>query len=144
MSTYGFCENKCKHEIYTKAEIDNFKNQKVLWQDDEGSFMVGNQTAPLSEKISEQNSGIVLVFSAYSDDRAQNAGWYSHYIPKKLIELKSGQGHGFLIPDYNGAGIRANKYLYISDELIEGNDINHGTYENINNSLVVLRYVIGV
>lgn len=22
MATYGFCENKCKHEIYTKEEID--------------------------------------------------------------------------------------------------------------------------
>lgn len=22
MATYGFCENKCKHEIYTKEEVD--------------------------------------------------------------------------------------------------------------------------
>ena len=23
MATYGFCENKCKHEIYTKDEVYN-------------------------------------------------------------------------------------------------------------------------
>lgn len=125
------------------TEIENLKINKILWQD--AYVMNENQTANLSEKVSEQNTGIVLVFSAYSDGEAHDYGWYEHFIPKKIVELHSGAGHDILIPDNSATyGIRAAKYLYVNDTQIKGNQGNVGTHGNLNNSSVVLRYVIGV
>ena len=130
--------------INTKTQKNLLEdNQKILWQG--GAFMNENQVADLSEKVSEQNIGIVLVFSAYSDGEAHDYGWYEYFIPKKIVELHSGAGHDILIPDNSATyGIRAAKYLYVSDTQIRGNQGNVGTHGNLNNSSVVLRYVIGV
>lgn len=121
-------------------------NQKILWQDDEGSYMNENQTANLTERISEQNSGIVLVFSSYTPgEGAHDYGWYEYFIPKTIVTLKPGGGHHALIPDNSmDYGVRACKYLYVFDDHINGNAYNVGVHGNINNSLTVLRYIIGV
>lgn len=124
-------------------QIIDLKTNKILWQG--GAFMNENQVADLSEKVSEQNTGIVLVFSSYSDGEPHDYGWYEHFIPKKIIELYSGAGHDILIPDNSATyGIRAAKYLYVNDTQIKGNANNAGTHGNLNNSSVVLRYVIGI
>lgn len=125
------------------TEIEDLKTNKILWQN--AFVMNENQTANLSENVSAQNTGIVLVFSAYSDGEAHDYGWYEHFIPKKIVELHSGAGHDILIPDNSATyGVRAAKYLYVSDTQIRGNANNAGTHGNLNNSSVVLRYVIGV
>ena len=124
-------------------KIGKLKANKILWQN--AYVMNENQIANLSEKVSEQNTGIVLVFSAYSDGEAHDYGWYEYFIPKKIVELYAGAGHDILIPDNSQVyGIRAAKYLYVSDTQIRGNANNAGTHGNINNSSVVLRYVLGV
>ena len=53
--------------------------QKVLWSG--GHYMNEYQTATLSESISSQNNGIVLVFSAY-DNEAQNYDFVTYFVPK--------------------------------------------------------------
>lgn len=132
----------------TNTDVQNLENkikeQKILWQD-EGSFMNENQTANLSEKVSEQKTGIVLIFSAYSGGEAQDWGWYEYFIPKTIVSLQPNGGHSILIPDNDATyGVKAGKYLYVSDTQIRGNARNVGTHGNLNNSSVVLRYIIGV
>lgn len=125
------------------TEIENLKTNKILWQDE--YFMNENQTANLSEKVSEQNTGIVLIFSSYADGQSQNYGWYEYFIPKTIVSLQPAGGHSILIPDNNATyGVKAAKYLYVNDTQIRGSANNVGTHGNLNNSSVVLRYVIGI
>lgn len=132
-------------DAYDKNGIAINGEQKVLWQDDEGSFMKGDQIANLSENVSEQNLGIVLVFSAYYNGHAQNWGWHEYFIPKKMVELMPGYGHSILIPniDYD-YGVMSGKYIYVYNDHLAGNANNVGVHGNVDNSRAVLRYVIGI
>ena len=122
---------------------------KLLWQGQ--NYMNASQTAYLTEGISEQFSGIVLVFSNYDTSSgtgvANNYDWHCFYIPKRLVELQSGTGHTFNMMS-QAFGDIASKYLYISDKEIKGNDVNttNGTKNGItyNNAKYVMRYVLGV
>lgn len=115
---------------------------KVLWNG--AYYMSDTQSITLSEGVSKQANGIVLVFSRY-DGGAVNESFSSHFVPKEAVRAHSGNGHNF-----NLCGMWANgmKYLYIKDTEITGHANNKGertvggiTY---NNSYYVLRYVIGV
>ena len=132
----------------TNTDVQNLENkikeQKILWQD-EGSFMNENQTASLNENVSNQKTGIVLIFSFYANGQSQNYGWYEYFIPKTIVDLRPAGGHSILIPDNDATyGVKAAKYLYVSDTQIRGNANNVGTHGNLNNSSVVLRYIIGI
>lgn len=35
MATYGFCENKCKYEIYTKEEVDRVQKTTIVKEDED-------------------------------------------------------------------------------------------------------------
>lgn len=120
--------------------------QKVLWQD--VAFMHENQTARLSEAVSEQNNGIILIFSGYDTGSWQplNSNWISYFISKKEVELIPGSGHTFFMGGTEG--VSGLKYLYIYDTEIVGHNINddfftndYGKYEC---NRFVLRYVIGI
>ena len=128
------------------TDIKEVKTQNILWQDDNGSYMNENQVANLNDRVSNQNTGIVLIFSAYTPgEGSHDYGWHEYFIPKKIVELKPGGGHDILIPDNSmDYGVRACKYLYVFDDHINGNAFNVGVHGNLNNSLDVLRYVIGV
>lgn len=103
--------------------------------------MQDGQTATLKESILEQKSGIVLVFSPYTDGSAKNYIWESHFVPKKMIELHPSRGYNFpLYAQGNGDAI-AEKYLHITEKELKGNATNS---TNANNRKWVLRYVIGV
>lgn len=122
------------------------REQKILWQG--ALYMTASQTARLSEKISEQNNGIVLFFKPYSNGQAQSWGYYCKYIPKQAIATYgSGYGYNFIIPS-NTKGIIATKYLYINDDSISGNAANVETYTifgtSVNNTNAVLTAVFGV
>lgn len=119
---------------------------KVLWS---GSwYMTAGHTANLTEKISEQMNGIVIVFSRIGDGVAQNDNFASFFVPKAVVEKHPGLGMNFFIAhssfEYCGA-----KYLYISDQQIKGHANNSLkgtgavgiTYEN---NRFIMRYVIGV
>jgi len=120
---------------------------KVLWSG--GYYMTGSHTINLSEKISQQPSGIVLVFSRYSGGEAQNYHWNEFFVSKEWVRRHPGTGHSFMMTNDGLFGIMASKYLYIHDDKIGGNDVNgqSGTGASgiiYNNAGFVLRYVLGV
>lgn len=118
---------------------------KVLWTGE--YYMQASQTINLTEPISQQMSGIALVFSAYADGAAQSYDWHTFFVPKAFVAMRDGTGHCFNMMS-QAYGDVASKYLYISDESIAGhaNNVNTGTQNGItyNNKAYVLRYVIGV
>lgn len=119
---------------------------KVLWT---GTwYMTAGHTAELSEKISEQVNGIVIVFSRIGDGVAQNDNFASFFVPKTIVAKHPGLGMNFFMShssfEYCGA-----KYLYISDQQIKGHANNSliGTGANgikFENNRFIMRYVIGV
>lgn len=110
-------------------------------------YMNGNQTVTLSDLISNQASGVVLVFSRYVNGAADDSAFNDFFIPKEIVAQKPGKGHGFIITSSNFEYI-ASKYLYINDGSIAGhaNNTATGTANGITytNNAFVLRYVIGV
>lgn len=123
--------------------------QTVLW---EGALhMNGNQSVDLTDKeISKQSNGIILVFSLYRNDYAENASIHSFFISKKEIELFYSGKYSFWLTINNNLSTVGCKYLTISDNKIEGDASNtstgtaSGSGITFNNSMFVLRYVIGV
>lgn len=120
------------------AELNgNIYAQKVLWSG--AVFLNSGQTISLSEKISDQKSGVMIVFSRY-DNGAQNYGWQTAYISKYIVEEFPATG-GWTTPLINASGtVTGNKYYYVSDGEIKGSDSNADN----NNRQWVFRYVIGV
>lgn len=120
---------------------------KVLWSG--GYYMTASHTINLSEKVSQQPSGIVLVFSRYSGGEAQNYHWNEFFVSKEWVRRHPGTGHSFMMTNDGLFSLMASKYLYIHDDKIGGNDVNgqSGTGTSgivYNNAGFVLRYVIGV
>ena len=123
---------------------------KVLWTG--SNTMAAGQTITLSELISVQQSGIVLVFSRYISNAAVDYYYSCHFVPKQLVptSLATGQTSAavsFMMTTGKFEYI-AVKYLYIKDDVIGGNDVNtaSGSANGItySNGLYALRYVIGV
>lgn len=118
----------------------------ILWSGE--YYMDATHKATLSENISEQRNGIVIVFSEYYDDAAKDESFMCRYIPKSLIAVKSGFGHAFQLSSFNLGNVGV-KYLYIKDGEITGhaNNIETGTAASgitYSNNHFVMRYVIGV
>lgn len=118
---------------------------KVLWT---GSwYMTAGHTANLSEKITEQMNGVVLVFSKYENSAVADNNFQFFFVPKAFINLFKGYGCNFVMAA-NRFGTVATKYLYINDAYITGHADNNltGTANGItfNNASFVMRYVIGV
>ncbi len=119
---------------------------KVLWT---GTwYMTAGHVAELSEKISEQVNGIVIVFSRIGDGVAQNDNFASFFVPKTVVTKHPGLGMNFFMShssfEYCGA-----KYLYISDQQIKGHANNNltgtgATGIKFENNRFIMRYVIGV
>ena len=124
-----------------------YATNKVLWYG--AWYMAAAHTADLTEAISKQPHGIVLVFSRYSGGSSQNYHFQTFFVPKQQISNHAGCGHTFLLSTDGNFGLFAAKYLYINDSTIVGNDVNTAagtgacgiTYDNKG---FVLRYVIGV
>ena len=110
--------------------------------------MTASHTATLSELVSEQPNGIVLVFSRYSSSTVQNYHYNHFFVHKEFVASHAGAGSQFFMTTDGTFGVIASKYLYIHDDKITGSDSNNksGTANGItyNNAGFVLRYVIGV
>lgn len=122
------------------------ENQHSLWSG--AFFMNGNQTITLSEKISEQVNGIVLVFSEYNNGSAQDYNFSCHFVPKEFVSLWPDYGSSFFLNN-SKLGLVGSKYLYIKDDEISGNAANEETGTGTSgikytNNRFVLREVIGV
>ena len=121
---------------------------KILWTG--GMYMTEGHKITLSEKVSAQPSGIVLVFSRYANGAVADTNFNSFFISKALVAAKPGVGHLLSMAATPTFEIMAAKYLYINDETIAGHANNSAagtsstTGITYNNSAFVLRYVIGV
>lgn len=129
---------------FNEAPIIN-GGSKMLWT---GSwYMTAGHVANLSEKITEQMSGVVLVFSKYENGAVADNNFQFFFVPKAFINLLKGYGCTFVL-SANRFGAVATKYLYINDAYITGHADNNltGTANGItfNNAAFVMRYVIGV
>lgn len=120
---------------------------KVLWT---GSYyMSDTQTATLSEAISKQPNGIVLVWSYYLSGAADNSNFQIEYIPKQFVASFPGKGISKFMT--NGTmSVAASKYVYISDTTLKGHANNDDAAGAKNSGITstpknwVLRQVIGV
>lgn len=120
---------------------------KVLWSG--GSYMGANQTATLSEAISAQANGVVLVWSYYKDSAVDNSSFNMTYIPKHFVSVHSAKGIAAFLTTAT-VGTVAGKYVYVSDTTITGYDNNNIAAVTRDSGITVspryfvLRYVIGV
>ena len=128
--------------------MTRYGSNRVLWGGDmtSGMYMTSGHTATLTESISAQANGIVLVFSYYNGVDDTNYNWQTFFVPKTLVSLST-SGHTFNLARSKFAAA-GTKYLYIYDTYIKGHDDNSlsGTANGITyaNNKFVLRYVFGV
>ena len=128
-------------QAYFDRPIIIGNENKVLWSG--SNVMLGTDRVELTEKVEEQQNGIVLVFSNASGDYQFN----SFFVPKDFVLAHLGLGSQFIMTGGVFEKI-GTKYLYINNAYITGHD-NNGltgtrngiTYDNQN---FALRYVIGV
>ena len=118
-------------------------DQKLLFNSDTGFYMYENQIAYLTENVSDQKNGIVLLWGGYNPDTDTPLAYNYKltFVPKKFVEL----GESGIFEIMGGTdGIRGYKYVKISNSQISGdncNTINNGTYHNTS---FTLRKVYGV
>lgn len=135
--------------------LNNLSNTNRLLYQGEGLFMHKLQKITLSEKISEQPSGIVLVWSVYNSSQTQNYHYCFNFIPKYVLkfpkETDSANGVDidlFLCAGGTGGGYAGVKCLSITDDVIYGNagndDVKNIQGIECRNNTWVLRAVIGV
>lgn len=119
---------------------------QVLWEGVQ--VMNDQQTIDLSSTpISQQTNGIMLIWSAYDNNQAQNYDFVMEYIPKEWVSMHSTRGVSKTMSTGDFTKVGA-KYLYFTDTTITGNVNNSGsgTASGIQykNYYWVLRYIIGV
>jgi hypothetical protein len=123
----------------------SYGTNKVLWSG--GHHMSANHTATLSESISSQPNGIVLVFSGY--EGGVSGGQIStFFVPKYVVSEHSGTSYMFIM-SYSASFYHIGcKCLYLNNTSIMGYETNSATGERngitYENNYFVLKYVIGV
>lgn len=149
-----------KAEIAQLVGSDNFvlKSElagRLLWQGAE-LMADSNSAISLSEEISKQANGIVLVFSYFNNGAASNTAFQQFFVSKKFVEITGSSGGGkgagsnFFL-HANGFLYMGTKYLYISNTAITGYNANGDAATQAaasgvkyNNDKFCLRYVLGV
>ena len=131
-----------KLNFYTKTYLNSTRPLKVLWSG--AYYMNASQSITLSEAVSTQLNGIVLVWSKYSDG-AQNYEWNCFFVPKQNVATHLGAGYVM----YCGGTYPSYKYVYINNGTITGNAVNENTSAScmgltVDNKNHCLRYVYGV
>lgn len=123
-------------------------NNQVLWGPDY-YFMSGSNTINLSQKVSEQKNGIVLVWQAYSDNAPQPWDYNFTFIPKWQVITNSSKGVSCFLVNSTGT-ILGTKYVYLFDDKIKGYNENSTGSTKRNSGITttnnhwVLTYVLGV
>ena len=132
--------------------LNDISNTNRLLYQGEGLFMTENQKITLSEKISQQPTGIVIIWSAYRDGQARDFHWYFQFVPKFILSLPTTTNQ-FDTDIFLCAGgqsqYAAMKELTITDDVIYGRVGNSSSKLIVNgitcvNNEWVLRAVIGV
>lgn len=123
---------------------------RLLWT---GADQMDTGTSiSLSQSISEQKHGLVLVFSGYDTDynTPKDSSFNCFFVPKTQAEFHMGEvGHTFIMGINAGFSLIGAKYLgFPSDGTILGMSSNTASGQNsgimFDNSKFCLRYVIGV
>lgn len=132
--------------------LNDVANTNRLLYQGEGLFMNENQSITLSEKISQQPTGIVIIWSAYRNGQSADFHWYFQFVPKFILSLPSTTKQ-FDTDIFLCAGgqsqYAAMKELMITDDVIYGRVGNSSNKLIVNgitcvNNEWVLRAVIGV
>lgn len=128
-----------------ESDILDMRTNKVLCAT--AAWMYASETMTLSEPISAQDNGVVLVFSFHDGNATQDSNWFHYPILKEFVARHSGQGTLVNMRGLTNEN-KGNKYLYITDTTIKGHDSNaaegmssDGTIYR--NQRYLLRYVIG-
>lgn len=138
--------------IYIDKNImSNLCQNQILWQANSstgGYYMTAEHNVTLSEKVSEQVHGIILVWWAFNPSTQSLVGGpvAQQVIPKYLISDNSTTFHQDM--HYANFTYSGTKVVYITDSSISGNDGNTavgtgGSGIKYNNNRFVLSYVIG-
>ena len=123
-------------------------NNKILWGPDY-YYMVGSNTINLSQKVSEQKTGIVLMWQAYVDGKPQSYDLNYTFVPKHHTLVFPGSGVTCWLSNSSGK-IVATKYVYVHNDKIVGNNVNddgatkRASGITTTNNYWVLTYVLGV
>lgn len=146
--------NKKNFHHHTDVVIDGkltvnyntFGEQKILWAG--SSVMGGSDVAQLTELVTDQTNGIMLVFSLVTDGVPQNVSLNTFFVSKMEVNLLTGAPHTFLMGINSGFSVFGAKYLYIYNNRITGQATNDAAGSNnginYNNRRFILRYVLGV
>lgn len=126
-----------------------FGDNTILWSG--SSTMNSNETIELSEEISKQRSGIVLVFRGWAGTSSSSGDYYwsTSFVPKAVINFSNNSYiHSCFMTVGDGIKNYGVKTLYIKDKKIGGdnNNLSSATVGGItqSNSRYSLMYVIGV
>ncbi len=123
------------------------KENKILWSNSDGWQMSSGISATLNEKVSEQETGIVLHWQAYVSGEVKNYDHVYKFIPKQHVINNEGAGvlTNMTTTDFGYIG---SKYTYIHDGKVIGyaDNTNTGTKNGAtyNNKYWVLTEIIGV
>lgn len=143
MGTGMYVDNHRIQFVSNDVECILGKNN-ILWDANTiGYWMLAEHKFTLNEPISMQPTGVVFVWSHYSNGACDNWWWTSFFVPKQHVAWRPGDGMLMSNPYYG-----LNKYLYIGDTFIQGTDNNKSNNAQngipVNNQGFVLRYVLGV
>ena len=137
--------NKTSKDLGIDIPTDN----QVLWGGTDYYYMTANHIINLSQKVSEQKNGIVLVWQAYVNGAPQFYDFNYTFVPKHHILIHNGAGVTCWLSN-STAKIIGTKYVYVHNDRIEGNNVNDDGATNrasgitTTNNYWVLTYVLGV
>lgn len=124
------------------GRVHELANLPVLWTG--GWVMNGSQVATLSENISAQAHGVILVWSFYSDGQSQDYNFNYTVVPKWHVTAHGGTGLDCIL---SSNVVKGHKYLYVYDGSIRGyaNNGSTQTFAGVthSNDRFVLRAVLG-
>ena len=99
--------------------------EKVLYLSDTGNSLNDSQTVTLSEPISKQKNGIILIWSRWvSEGVPANDNWNYSYIPRYQINLPGSGGVALPMGRNSDGATFKMKYVYITDTQISGHSMN--------------------
>ena len=127
------------------GEITRSRSGKRLWEG--GYYMTAIHTARFTnnQKMSDQLSRVVLVWSAYANGAPQDYDWTYYFVPKFHALYYEGKSVDILMMNNTiASNVMCRKLVYVYDDRIVGNDNNTATGTGYANNAKVLRAVIGV
>ena len=114
------------------------------------TYMHGGQVVHLSDKVSNQPTGIVIVWSYINDStqKAENQHFVYQFVPKSHVENYDGCSVTLQVTTGTAFNFIAQKYVFVSDSTITGYAANaeNGTRNGVtyNNRALSIRGVLGV